>query len=159
MDMLRVSTFLFQAQRILEEISHRSCSIFCLGVLSPTFRQISVFSCELFWGLVFLGTWLRSLVRNGDKWGFLPFCLRRFLGRYPSLFLCLEMLEQCSFYHHQQWYDRVTFSDLVTALIFLFLVVSLSTFGIRLCWPQNKSGVLPPLQLFWRIWGGLILLL
>ena len=41
MDMLRVSTFLFQAQRILEEISHRSCSIFCLVVLSPTFRQVS----------------------------------------------------------------------------------------------------------------------
>ena len=57
MDMLRViSTFLFQGQRILEEISHRSCFVFCLGVLSPTFRQIPVFSCELFWGLVFLGT-------------------------------------------------------------------------------------------------------
>ena len=40
MGMSRLSTFLFQNQHILEEISHRGCSILCLGVLSPTFREI-----------------------------------------------------------------------------------------------------------------------
>ena len=54
-DISKLSTFLFQAQKILEEISHRSCSILCLGsCLLLSKKYLSVFSCELCFGSVFL---------------------------------------------------------------------------------------------------------
>lgn len=57
MGMSRLSTFLFQNQHILEEISHRGCSILCLGsCLLPSEKYCSVFSCELCFGSVNLPT-------------------------------------------------------------------------------------------------------
>lgn len=57
MGMSRLSTFLFQTQNILEEISHRACSVLCLGFcLLPSEKYCSVFSCELCFGLVNLPT-------------------------------------------------------------------------------------------------------
>lgn len=54
-DISKLSTFLFQAQKILEEISYRSCSILCLGsCLLLSTKYLSVFICGLCFGSVFL---------------------------------------------------------------------------------------------------------